>query len=455
MKSLAVDVLASSYWLRAAARPCSPFSQVFPGLPSEEQSNNLTTKELQMTEEKFGKLNVGCLAVLLIALWVTQSQAQTFTTLYNFGSSGDGANPLGDIIMDGAGNLYGTTLSGGSFGQGTVWKLSSSGTETILHSFGSGGDGAAPEAGLVFDKSGNLYGTTVAGGSFGAGSAYKLAADGTESVLYSFGAYGGDGVSPYYSLVFDTHGLLLGTTRFGGKSKNCSQGCGTMFMLDPKTGKERILFNFNGKYGANPDYGRLIITETHQNKKDIGDVYGTTFLGNPNSETRPPYIPGKYWHLGGAFNENCFCWRFAWIYGLPFAHPSGGVTPGKNGNFYGTSYDGGTFSQGAVVKANFTSKTAKAIYNFTGAVDGANPNGGVIRDANSNLYGTAESGGNYGYGAVWQVSSNGSETVLHSFDLTDGANPFDSHLLELSGTLYGITEGGGAYGAGTVFSIQP
>src|ERR1019366_6388363 len=141
--------------------------------------------------------------------------------MHSFGRSGnDGQNPLANLISDSAGNLCGTTSAGGVYGNGTVFELLPNGTETVLYNFGSGGDGQNPYAGLIFDTAGNLYGTTVNGGTYGGGAAFELSPNGgggwAESVLYSFGNGSSDGSNPYAGLVFDNSGNLYGTTANGG-----------------------------------------------------------------------------------------------------------------------------------------------------------------------------------------------------------------------------------------------
>jgi uncharacterized repeat protein (TIGR03803 family) len=175
--------------------------------------------------------------------------AQTLTTLYSFAGLPDGANPFPAPIAA-LGNLYGTTFSGGSYvcsgGCGTVFKLTPSGTETVLYRF-TGGDGANPTAGLIADASGNLYGTTELGGgangcSGGCGTVFKLTPSGTRTVLHSFTG-GNDGASPVAGLIADAAGNLYGTTELGGGASGCSGGCGTVFKLTPSGTDAQMLFS--------------------------------------------------------------------------------------------------------------------------------------------------------------------------------------------------------------------
>jgi uncharacterized repeat protein (TIGR03803 family) len=196
------------------------------------------------------------------------------TVLYTFTGGSDGANPYAGLVRDAAGNLYGTTLNGGASGLGTVFKLNKAGKETVLHSFtGGGGDGSYPYAGLVRDAKGNLYGTAYEGGSsgcylgYGCGVVFKVDATGKETVLYAFTGTGGDGGFPDAGLVRDTQGNLYGTTAGQGAS-----GYGTVFKLDKK-GKETVLYSFTGTGGdgAYP-YSDLV-------RDAMGNLYGTTSQG--------------------------------------------------------------------------------------------------------------------------------------------------------------------------------
>ena len=207
-------------------------------------------------------------ALLLIA---APAQAQTETVLYSFGSqTGDGYGPVAGLIFDKAGNLYGTARAGGAYSNGTVFELTAAGTEKVLYSFGSQpGDGQMPEAGLTFDKKGNLYGTTSGGGAYGIdeGTVFELTAAGTETVLYSFGGQPDDGSYLWAGLTFDKKGNLYGVTVDGG-----AHGGGTVFEVTA-AGKEKNLYSFGSEAGdGNNPYGGLIF-----DKK--GNLYGTTLWG--------------------------------------------------------------------------------------------------------------------------------------------------------------------------------
>ncbi|HTR27010.1 MAG TPA: choice-of-anchor tandem repeat GloVer-containing protein [Terriglobales bacterium] len=207
----------------------------------------------------------------------------TETILYSFDANGtDGYNPDSTLILDAAGNIYGTTGNGGLYGYGTVFKLTPSGIETILHSFGASGDGYYPSAGMVLDKKGNLYGTTGTGGAYGYGTVFELDSTGTETILHNFNADGTDGTDPQAGLVLGKKGVLYGTTVSGGAF--CSpSGCGTVFELT-RTGKESILHSFGAAGDGYYPYGGLVLDKQ-------GNAYGTTYAGG--------YSTGECAYFGG------------------------------------------------------------------------------------------------------------------------------------------------------------
>jgi uncharacterized repeat protein (TIGR03803 family) len=187
------------------------------------------------------------------------------TVLYGFTGQADGDLPFGGLFLDGKGNVYGTTESSGSSFYGTVFEVTPAGQETTLYSFTGGTDGGNPDAGLIRDSAGNLYGTTPRGGASGFGTVFKVTPLGEETVLYSFTG-GSDGSSPSYSsLVRDSVGNLYGTTPTGGTSD-----FGVVFKLDT-TGTETVLHNFSGTDGKIP-YGTLAFDKS-------GNLYGTTYEG--------------------------------------------------------------------------------------------------------------------------------------------------------------------------------
>jgi uncharacterized repeat protein (TIGR03803 family) len=321
--------------------------------------------------------------------------------LYNFPSIPGEPNPMpmGDLVMDAQANLYGSTWEGGSAFAGTVFKVTPDGQETDLHVFtGQGGDGYLSKAGVVIDKKGNLYGTTIEGGAYGNGQAgfgtvYRVDASGNEAVVYSFSGKE-DGGLPFASLVLDAKGNFYGTTYEGGDlSCNPPYGCGTVFKVD-KAGKETVLYSFTGAY---PDYG---------------------------------------------------------------TSPVGGVVRDSHGNLYGTTAYGGTASyRGNVFKLTPSGKITN-LHSFTETNgDGEWPSSNLTLDRRGNIYGATNFGGdpgcNLGCGVVFKVSPSGKETVLFTFKATNTGYEPTELVRDECGDLYGTTIAGGAYGVGTIFKLSP
>jgi uncharacterized repeat protein (TIGR03803 family) len=305
-------------------------------------------------------------------------KAQTFTLLHTFaGPLKDGATPSAGLVMDAKGNLYGTTTSGGSSGYyGTVFKVSATGKETVLHSFTNGPtDGAYPEGGLVVDADGNLYGTTTSGGnSGGQGTVFKVDKNGDESLLYSFSG-GADGASPNGTLILDGKGNLYGTT-FAGGDMQCGNGCGVVFKLN-KAGHETVLHTCSGPDGAVPNYTILLMDAK-------GNLYGNTLAGGTSNMgvvyklTRSGKLTVLHSFAGGE-KDGCYPW--------------GGLVSDATGNLYGTTQVCGAFDGGTVYKLS-TSGKLTLLHNFAGF--GGSRGGsiaGVIRDADGNLYGDTTEGG--------------------------------------------------------------
>ena len=262
-------------------------------------------------------------ALLLVALQPVH--AQTKSLLYSFNNqSGDGDSPLAGLIMDPQGDLYGTTMFGGSYGDGTVFRVTPDGAETVLYSFtDSGVDGSNPTGGLVIDKGGNLYGTTASGGANGGGTAFKLTSDGAEAVLHSFCSQPNcaDGYYPTAGLMMDSKRTLYGTTIYGG-----ADGAGAVFELT-SVGVETVLFSFclnmNCVTGASP-YAGLI-------KDRAGNLYGTTAYGGGNAdgtvfEVTPGGAETVLHSFGSASGDGT----------TPYAD----LTMDSKGNLYGTTVTG-------------------------------------------------------------------------------------------------------------------
>jgi len=394
--------------------------------------------------------------------------------LHSFGGT-DGSLPCSGLTGDAAGNLYGTTCAGGTYNDGTVFELKPTvgggWTEKVLHNFNNNGaDGYLPEAGLTFDAAGNLYGTTLMGGTYNYGTVFELipspnAAGGwTEKVLHNFNKNGADGYEPWASLIFDAVGNLYGTSGAGGTYND-----GTVFRLRPTPGggwTEQVLhsFNWNGTDGYEP-FASLILDAA-------GNLYGMTFYGGHYGVgtvfelTPSPNAAGWTEQVLHSFNSNGEDGFYPWLDGLIFD---------ATGNLYGTTYAGGAYYScsslgcGTVFELTPTGGggwTEQVLHSFGNGTDGASPHAaGLIFDAAGNLYGTTYGGGSYsscgslGCGTVFELTPSGgggwTEQVLHNFDWNgmDGIVPSAGLISDAAGNLYGTTVNGGTSDGGTVFEL--
>ncbi len=405
---------------------------------------------------------------VLAALWST-AQGQE-TVLYSFGSAPDGNYPASALVFDRSGNLYGATYAGGTYGGGVVFKLAQSSgkwTESILYSFCSQSncaDGSQPYSTLILDASGNLYGTTYVGGAYGYGTAFKLTRHThdpwTETVLHSFGS-GVDGQNPGAGLVPDKSGNLYGTTSFGGINSNCFAGCGTVYELTQSSGDrwtESVLYNFCSQSqcsdGNSPESSLVL--------DSAGNLYGTTTWGGN------ALADGTVFELSPQGSGQ---WKQSTIHqfagGTDGYNPHAGLAIDPEGNLYGTTVFGGADgNNGTVFKMTRESNgawTERVIYSFCTQFecsDGSAPYGGLTLRSGV-LYGTSTGGGSSYSGVVFKFSqSKGKwvETVLYSFGQpgADGAGPLADVVLDAAGNIYGTTQNGGINsGNGIVFKITP
>jgi hypothetical protein len=332
-----------------------------------------------------------------------------FTLFHTFigDSANDGALPVSGLLRDAAGNLYGAAPYGGSCplsidGCGVVYEISPAAgggwqAPKILYSFQGSPDGAGPQSTLIFDKAGNLYGTTIAGGSDFGGTVFELSPSSSgewkETVLYNFNTSNGDGYGPLGGVTFDTAGNLYGTTEVGGayQTGNCSGGgCGTVYKLSPNgTGgwTESILFSFNGTTGNNP-LGNFAVDAS-------GNLYGVTLNGGTN-QSCGVYGCGVVYEMA---RNGSGAWVQRVLRNLP--ETVGGFYPGPaidvSGNLYASLYSG-TLGQYGIALRLKKSQTAPwpatTLYKFSGAADGGYPTGVALYKGS--LFGTTGVGGNTG-----------------------------------------------------------
>ncbi len=393
------------------------------------------------------------------------TSSSNYKILYSFGAAPDGNYPRASLI-DVGGTLYGTTTKGGPYtcfhttgsiyyigACGTVFSITTGGTEKVLYSFGAPNDGGTPSARLL-DVRGTLYGTTEYGGSntcgyqseaYGCGTVYSITPGGTEKVLHSFSARDKDGVQPDAPLI-NVMGTLYGTT-VGGGANSCGLyigGCGTVFSIT-RGGTESVLRSFR-RTAKFPIAGLIDAGHT---------LFGTTYEGGANS-------CGRIYHGCGTVFNIAPGGRLKVLH--KFGHGTDGHAPRAGlieveGTFYGTTVGGGAHDDGTVFSIS-TAGTEKALYSFAGGSDGSGPGASLI-DVKGTFYGTTSGGGgdgcgSTGCGTVFSITPGGTEKVLHSFggSRSDGANP-EASLINVAGTLYGTTYQGGENGLGTVFALTP
>jgi uncharacterized repeat protein (TIGR03803 family) len=410
------------------------------------------------------------IALLVLLFANLSAQGQTFTLLYLFRGSGDGAEPAAGVIRDSSGNLYGTTQFSGSFGFGTVFEINADGKESVLHSFW-GGDGLWPIASLIRDEAGNFYGTAYEGGTLeggvrgcehGCGSVFKLDRAGKSTLLYGFTG-GTDGGAPR-GVIRDSNGNLYGTTQGGG-----SFSSGTVFKINAD-GKETVLYAFAGSAtdGSWP-IGGLV-------RDEMGNLYGVTLFGKGAGCAQRTGC-GTVFKVDPDGKETLL---HNFTGGADGAYPEGPLVLDSAGNLYGVTAAGGSptcthgFQQncGVVFKVDKNGREA-VLHWFGQSGDGARPSGALLRDKAGSLYGVTSYGGsrrrtqcdgNDGCGTIFKVDARGHETVLYSFagGGVDGKYPNGGLVRDKAGNLYGTMQNGGVFtescpggSCGLVFKLAP
>jgi len=395
----------------------------------------------------------------VLAMLTSTASASTTRVIFSFDED-DGAYPDSDLVIDNAGNIYGTSVLGGDFGAGTVFQMTPSRdgwTHTVLHSFTGGADGGQPYKGVTLDAQGNLYGTAVIGGTGGAcpddgcGVVYKLTNSGgswSHSVLYDFTG-GDDGYGPGAGLTFDRDGNLYGMTPTGG-----ALGLGVIYQLRPDPSgswKLRVIHTFTGGIdGGTGSAGRLLL---HR-----GRLYGVATVGGAHGK-------GTVFELTRSVTGR---WDLKTLYsfsGQPDAgFPYGGLNLDAAGNLYGTTYYDGANNLGAVYRLAPSPTgewTETVLYSFMGGRDGANPISTLVLDAAGNLYGTTSEGGaGCSCGTIFKLTPDGSgtwtESVVYRFEgVPDAGYAYNGMVADSEGNFYGATVRGGVDDDGAVYRFTP
>ena len=398
------------------------------------------------------------LLVALLFVFSVASFASTSQVVYSLAGDEDGEYPDTDLIIDSAGNIYGTSVLGGDFGTGTVFQLTPSGSSyvhTVLYSFTGGADGGQPYKGVTLDAQGNLYGTAVVGGTGGicagegCGVVYKLTKNGstwTQSVIYNFTGKS-DGYGPGSGVTFDKAGNLYGTTPTGG-----AKSMGVIYELSPSGSSWtfKVIHTFSGgSDGTGGSAGRLLLDSA-------GRLYGVCTVGGANGAG----VAYKLTLVQGT-------WKFQTLYafkGTPDAgFPYGALSMDSSGNLYGTTYYSGANNLGSVYQLALKGGvwTENLLYSFKGGTDGASPISNVNVDPSGDLYGTtSEGGGRCSCGAIYRLTlprgGQWTESVVYRFKNTpDGGFVYNGMVPDSSGHYFGSTVHGGTAGEGAFYQFTP
>jgi len=404
--------------------------------------------------ERTGILRAALMLRLLVAATAATSPTQTFKTLHNFCSSKntagyclDGKNPTTTLVQGANGYLYGTAFYGGTNNDGTVFKVTTGGSLTTIYNFcslASCADGSNPQGALLLAANGSFYGVTNQGGAYGYGTVFKITA-GKLTTLHSFNQT--DGAYPQAGLIQATNGNFYGTTYVGG-----AYSAGTAFEITP-SGTFTSLHSFCA--GSATCDGDGLSSGLIQAAD--GNFYGTAYGGGPEGGCSPYSGGGTFFQMtssGTLTPLALFCQPNGF-------YPNSALVPAANGNFYGTTATGGggiDIGSGTVYEMT-PAGSMTSLYTFclqSGCADGSDPQA-LILGTDGNFYGTTHNGGaNNGTGTVFEITSTGQLTTLHTFSGTgtQGSNPTGALLLDTNGTFYGTTWIGGKNGGyGTVFSL--
>jgi uncharacterized repeat protein (TIGR03803 family) len=363
------------------------------------------------------------------------ASAATLTTLASFDFINNGGFPSAGLVADDVGNLYGTTASGGDFGAGTIYRLeAATNALTTPASFDGGTTGSEPRSTLIFDGAGNLYGTSISGYQAYGSVVRWEAATGMLTQLAGLESF------PRSGLIADAAGNLYGTT------SGTPTSFGTVFRVDPANGAVSYLvnFEFDDMNGIYPVAGLLA--------DSAGNLYGTTLGGGA--------FPGPCCDnlgLGTVFRVDAVTnalTTLASFDGSNGRQPRANLVADAAGNLYGTTSQGGAFDLGTVFRLELATGTITTLATFDGD-NGAGPVAGLIADALGNLFGTTEQGGDSGAGTVFRLDAGTNTlTTLVSFDGDNGGEPEAGLIADANGNLYGTTQVGGEFFSGTIFRLS-
>jgi uncharacterized repeat protein (TIGR03803 family) len=360
--------------------------------------------------------------VALVVAATTMATAQTYTDLYNFGTNpGDPASPTytGMIAQGRDGNLYSTAPYGGANNDGAVFRITPTGTLTVVHSF-DGTDGANPWAGLTMGTDGNFYGVTLVGGKFGYGTIYKITPEGSLTTLYSF-TNGADAAAGAAQPIQGLDGNFYGVADGPGLYTN-----GVVYKITP-SGVFTILHSFDGPHGSHPDAPLV--------QGSNGDFYGTTYWGGTNGY-------GTIFRISPSGNFEVL-FNFVQF----DQNPEGPMIQGSDGAFYGTTTE---FDNGGIVFRITDPGGLTVLYDFSAGT----PYGGLVQATDGLFYGTTAPARYSGGPSIFRISSTGAFATLYDFETATGTNSVSTQVQHTNGLLYGDTNAGGTFGLGVFYSFD-
>ncbi|MGC2475579.1 MAG: choice-of-anchor tandem repeat GloVer-containing protein [Candidatus Sulfotelmatobacter sp.] len=392
-------------------------------------------------------------SILIAAFLLTNAAWGTSGKIvYSFTGGSDGEYLDTELVRDSAGNLYGTSVQGGTFKSGTVFQVTPDGIHTVLYSFTGGADGGEPYKGVTLDAQGNLYGTAVTGGGGscegGCGVVFKLTRSGdvwTQTVIHAF--TGADGSGPGSPVSIDKFGNVYGTTPTGGK-----YGMGTLYLLRPNGGtwKFYVIHTFTGGVdGGGGSAGRLLIDPK-------GNIYGVCTTGGLTGF-------GTVYEVSRANGRIQFTTLYAFQDSPDGALPYSGLVFDKSGNLYGTTYYAGANDVGTVysLTPNNGGWTEQVLYSFQGGADGSSPISSLVSDGHGSFYGTTSAdGSSCGCGTIYKMTPTASglwtESVVYRFPGSPGlGDAYNGIVTDGAGNFYGTTVNGGTSNDGAIYEFTP